>query len=616
MGAIESIHNDKDQPVKVWWELLDNTPQADGFDDQILQPGQTGAKELTLSLHKICVKDKTKVVCKDLLSPIFNGNRVTYQVSDILAPGSALVPPTLTHGTGGSLTHTILLPLVALWSLWFGMKGFNYLRKRLLQKSDGPEELVESLMDSESQTKGTHKTRFISACIGAVLIHLTLGTFYSWGNITPYVTSYLKSQGHDVSYGETSFVLAFASFFQGLSMFFGGKLQSKLGLRGTALLGGGVLSLGTALSFFTVRHGLLPFMFTYSVMFGTGIGLAYTAPLVTLMGWLPNNKGLASGIVVGGFGMGSFVFSFVQKAWVNASGLAPDLKVKGLMYYSPDAPVLENVPSLFLCLALCYFTMQVIGVALLYPAPPSPVMSRSSLMDPSHQFSASQMVRTWSFWIIAGCFFFNQQVNIFFSSFEQVFGAALLQGGVSTQFLTVMAACASLCNGAGRLVWGSLNDKYSFKTAITSLCAIQMLLAATISFCSTEEMYFVWVCSILFNVGGFYALFPASCAIYFGQANVGSNYGILSMAPGFSALWSAFLAAELTQIFPVVYLTFLVAALEFGAFLFALQIPTKPETVPDGMEAAKHTVEKEFTKEELEDSGERVPSGCKKIICQ
>jgi hypothetical protein len=88
-------------------------------------------------------------------------------------------------------------------------------------------------------------------------------------------------------------------------------------------------------------------MFTYSAMFGTGIGLAYTAPLVTLMGWLPNNKALASGIVVGGFGLGSFVFSFVQKAWVNPSGTAPGLEVNGLMYYSEDASILDNVPSLF-----------------------------------------------------------------------------------------------------------------------------------------------------------------------------------------------------------------------------------------------------------------------------
>merc|ERR1719160_2210975 len=189
------------------------------------------------------------------------------------------------------------------------------------------------------------------------------------------------------------------------------------------------------------------------------------------------------------------------------------------MYYSGNASILDNVPSLFLCLAFCYLTMQ-------------------------------------------------------------VFGASLLQGGVSPQFLTVMAACASLCNGAGRIVWGSLSDKYSFKTAITSLCAIQMLLAATISFCSTEEMYFVWVCSILFNVGGFYACFPAACATYFGQANVGSNYGILSIAPGVSALWSAFLAAELTQIFPVVYLTFLVAALEFGALMCALRVSRNPEEGP------------------------------------
>merc|ERR1719161_266961 len=144
--------------------------------------------------------------------------------------------------------------------------------------------------------------RFLSACIGAVLIHLTLGTFYSWGNITTYVTSYMRSHGHDVSYGETSFVLATAGFLQGLMMFFGGWFQARLGLRGTSLLGCGVLTLGTALSFWTVRWGLGPFMLTYSILFGIGIGLAYTAPMVCLMEWLPDNKGLACVIVEAGFG--------------------------------------------------------------------------------------------------------------------------------------------------------------------------------------------------------------------------------------------------------------------------------------------------------------------------
>lgn len=596
MGATESIHNDKNETVEVWWELLGNTPPAGGIDDQILRPGETGAKELSLSLpHKICVKGQTNIVCKDVLSPALSGHHVTYQVSDIFPHRPAHASgrtPTPTPTSGSTFNGNEYLVFIAVVSFVCTMMILR--RRRRLQKPEQTRESTGALLESEGQIEGTNKIRFISACIGAVFVHITLGTFYSWGNITPYVTSYVRSQGYDVSYGETSFVLAFASFFQGLSMFFGGKLQRRLGLRGTALLGGAVLSFGTALSFFTVQCGLIPFMLTYSAMFGTGIGLAYTAPLVTLMGWLPNNKGLASGIVVGGFGMGSFLFSFVQKAWVNPSGLAPDLNVNGEMYYSADSPVLDNVPSLFLCLALCYFTMQVLGVALLYPAPDTLILSRKSFADSTRQFSASQMVRTRTFWIIAGCFFFNQQVNIFFSSFEQVFGTSLLSGGLSDSFLTVMAACASLCNGAGRIVWGSLSDKYSFKTAISSLCTIQMVLAATISLCRTGEMYFCWVCAILFNVGGFYALFPAACAIYFGQANVGSNYGILSIAPGISALWSAFLAAELTQIFPVVDLSFLVAALEFGALMCALRVSRNPPTLEESKED-----QSEFTKQEI-----------------
>lgn len=59
------------------------------------------------------------------------------------------------------------------------------------------------------------------------------------------------------------------------------------------------------------------FLFFYSIIFGSGIGLSYFTPLVCAWEWMPDRKGLASGVVMGGFGFGSFFFGLLAMQLVN-----------------------------------------------------------------------------------------------------------------------------------------------------------------------------------------------------------------------------------------------------------------------------------------------------------
>ena len=47
-------------------------------------------------------------------------------------------------------------------------------------------------------------------------------------------------------------------------------------------------------------------------MFGLGTALAYAPPLSVAMRWFPRQKGLVNGVIVGGFGLGAFVFNQVR----------------------------------------------------------------------------------------------------------------------------------------------------------------------------------------------------------------------------------------------------------------------------------------------------------------
>jgi len=77
-----------------------------------------------------------------------------------------------------------------------------------------------------------------------------------------------------------------------------------------------LLSLGFIISFTFVFlssfcKSFFPFVLTYGFGFTIGIGFTYFTPLFLSWEWLPRNTGLASGIILCGFGMGAFVFGFV-----------------------------------------------------------------------------------------------------------------------------------------------------------------------------------------------------------------------------------------------------------------------------------------------------------------
>ena len=75
--------------------------------------------------------------------------------------------------------------------------------------------------------------------IGAILIQLALGTIYSWGTITIFVSPYLNELREVTVYIFGVGLLSFA-----VTMIFAGKLQQKYGPKKIAILGGILIGIG------------------------------------------------------------------------------------------------------------------------------------------------------------------------------------------------------------------------------------------------------------------------------------------------------------------------------------------------------------------------------------
>lgn len=207
--------------------------------------------------------------------------------------------------------------------------------------------------------------------LGGFLIHLVLGTLYCWANITSAVTSYLRKYDSSVEYNHTIMVYAAALAAQGSTMLIGGILSQRIGARLCCAIGGGVLVTGTFLA--SVSSTATNMILSQGVCLGIGLGLCYTGPIAASVKWMPNRKGMVTGIIVGGFGCGAFVFGLLATSVVNPDHTAVEQSGPNKNYFSADSSVVQNVPLMFRVLGVVYICVLSLGCFLLREPPKSPL---------------------------------------------------------------------------------------------------------------------------------------------------------------------------------------------------------------------------------------------------
>ena len=147
-----------------------------------------------------------------------------------------------------------------------------------------------------------------------------------------------------------------------------GHLEERVGVRMTILLGCAIMTSGVFLTYFTIQVSMAAATLTYGFMFGLGIALAYAPPMAVAMRWFPRKKGLVNGIIVGGFGLGAFIFNTVQTTYLNPLNKSPE--ADGFFSLEQN-DVLERVPSVFLLLGTMKYLINDKNQAYTYLQVPS-----------------------------------------------------------------------------------------------------------------------------------------------------------------------------------------------------------------------------------------------------
>lgn len=351
--------------------------------------------------------------------------------------------------------------------------------------------------------------------VGAILIQLALGTIYSWGTLTTFISPYINEAPELTVYIFGVGLLSFA-----ITMIFAGQLQQTQGPKRVAILGGTLIGIGVILSsFMTTFLGLL---FTYGILFGSGIGFAYVCPIACAGKWFPDKKGFINGIAVAGFGAGAFIFNFVIKWLAQIS-----------------------IPLMFVIIGVSYLAM-IIGGALTLSNPPEgwePVgwdtISKSGEGVES-SFERREVIKLYQFWMLWGTFVLSAISGLLVIGSFASFALSDVTYDIYLINFVLIGSLAALFNGFGRIFWGKLADIISYKKSMIVMFSVQAILMMSYFYTNSGILVFAfYTCAIFFCFGGNFSLFPTATSDLFGSKNLGANYGILFTAYGIAGFIGA-----------------------------------------------------------------------------
>ncbi len=378
-----------------------------------------------------------------------------------------------------------------------------------------------------ARLEGTTPDRRLIALM-ATLLQVCLGTVYAWSYFqSPVVQAFACSQSR------AAWAFSLAICFLGLAAAWGGVNLPRFGPRRLAMAGGALYSLGWMIGGLGVAtKSLLLFWAGYGVVGGIGLGLGYVTPVATVAKWFPDRKGLATGMVVMGFGFGALLMSKVlAPRLMSATGgnlalvfvltgaiMACGTLITGWFMVDPpkDGRTVPPVSS---------------------PAEASGVPGVSVHALASDRGHAILSRRFAGMWLV---FFCNIAAGIMLIGFQSPMMQALLKAravGMSSAQLAAagatLIAASSLFNGLGRLVWGGVSDRLGRAATFRVILLTQILAFVALGLVQSPWLFGVLVCYVLLCYGGGFGAMPAFVLDVFGPRRMPVVYGAMLTA------WSA-----------------------------------------------------------------------------
>lgn len=339
---------------------------------------------------------------------------------------------------------------------------------------------------------------------------LCLGSVYSW-------SIFRKPLEGDLGISATESLLPYtvALACYAATMPIAGFYIPRIGTRTMTAIGGLVVGAGYILASFSTQ--IFTITLTYGVIAGTGVGIAYGAPMAVMARWFPDRKGLAVGLTIVGFGLSPLITAPLANNLITGFGVRPTLQILGIA-----------------------FTLIILAIATVMRMPPAQWQPQPSAVGQATTAATvsypKNLFKSRAFYGLWICYTIGTLVGLSAIGISSPVGEEIIN--IDPAVAASSVALFALFNGLSRPLFGWLSDR--FKPRYVAISTYTLILIACLLMINAQEgqvfTYILAFCIFWFCLGGWLAIAPTTTLRLFNPDHYAQNYGIVFTAYGVGAL--------------------------------------------------------------------------------
>jgi MFS transporter, OFA family, oxalate/formate antiporter len=291
---------------------------------------------------------------------------------------------------------------------------------------------------------------------------------------------------------------------------FQGWLVDRFGPRLLIAVGGLLSGLSWVLA--SYAGSLATLYLTYGLLGGIGTGIVYVGVVGQVVGWFPERRGFAAGVVAAGYGMGAILTTFPISGSLAAVGYRMTLLQFGAAF-------------------------AVIGVLAALGLKRAPVGPAAADVPGT---STAAMLRTPVFWLMFVMMTLMSTSGLMVTSQMATFAAEFGITQATVWGLGALPLALSIdrfTNGLTRPFFGWVSDHIGRENTMGLAFALEGVAMALWLAMRSDPMLFVLLSGLVFfGWGEIFSLFPSTLTDTFGTRFATRNYGCLYIAQGIGAV--------------------------------------------------------------------------------
>lgn len=355
--------------------------------------------------------------------------------------------------------------------------------------------------------------RWFYAAVGVAVL-LFAGLIYAWSVLSSPLAAYFT----EWTSAQLSLTFTICMMFFCLGGLLAGILSEKISVKVNMMVSAVLFLVGFTIA--ARAKSLAGLYLGYGVLAGTASGFAYNSVMGSVTKFFPDKPGLISGILLMGFGLGSFLIGKVYQAYTGpGEGFRTSFGIFGVL--------------LFVIMFLCGMVMrrpgddEVKGVK----SPGTEAKGKEAEKPGLKEYRPMEMIKRSSFWL-----YFIWAVLLSAAGLAVISQASAMALEVSPLAapgtVSTVVGMISIFNGIGRVIFGGLFDRIGREKTMTAN-EILFLLSIALLLVSMKIGSFPVLAAGFVAVGLAYGgVTPTNSAFissFYGRKNYSVNFPLINM---------------------------------------------------------------------------------------